>query len=34
MKKWMGMTSLAEDERLGMSHAHREPSTQALYVAV
>lgn len=28
------MTPFAEDERLGMSHAHREPSTQALYVAV
>lgn len=34
MKKCMGMTPFTEDERLGMSHAQREPSTQALYVAV
>lgn len=30
----MGMTPFAEDGVLGMSTAHREPSTQALYVAV
>lgn len=34
MKNCIGMIPFAEDEVLGMSPAHREPSTQALYVAV
>lgn len=34
MKNLVGMIPFAGDEPLGMSLAHREPNTQALYVAV
>ena len=34
MKNLVGMTPCVEDGPLGMSLAHREPNTQALYVAV